>query len=228
MNDLSNADLNAILAAADAVISAMAGENEDVHPNNTSKMIALWDELNDRHAPPAVLKALARELLAYREAAGKPMTLPEHMPYLNDETLSNIINQDQEGPVANAARMLALEVKFWHSRPLYAAPQLPAVPYAIPKVADGDRFKYVKDGVRFSVGYANGWNDCRAAMLNHIEDNLEKVNSPVIQDGWTDSDSANSALVMLDRIDTLDSADDARIEEIKRIIRHLAAAPKPE
>ncbi|HBB0728228.1 TPA: hypothetical protein J0986_003370 [Escherichia coli] len=26
-------------------------------------------------------------------------------------------------------------------------------------------FKYVKDGVRYSLNYANGWNQCRAAML---------------------------------------------------------------
>ncbi|HAT2610218.1 TPA: hypothetical protein I8235_003230 [Kluyvera intermedia] len=41
--------------------------------------------------------------------------------------------------------------------------------------------------------------------------------------GWTDNSDANAALVMLDRIDTLDPADDDRIEEIKQIIRSLAA-----
>ncbi|MGC6389678.1 hypothetical protein ACMV8I_18735 [Ewingella sp. S1.OA.A_B6] len=48
------------------------------------------------------------------------------------------------------------------------------------------------------------------------------------QYGWTSNDAANAALVMLDRIDTTDSVDDDRIEGIKRIIRQLAAAPKPE
>lgn len=51
-------------------------------------------------------------------------------------------------------------------------------------------------------------------------------NSPEIPDGWTSSDPANAALVMLDRIDTIDSADDGRIEDIKLIIRQLAAAPE--
>lgn len=53
-----------------------------------------------------------------------------------------------------------------------------------------------------------------------------QLNSPEIPDGWTSSDPANAALVMLDRIDTIDSADDDRIEDIKLIIRQLAAAPE--
>lgn len=53
---------------------------------------------------------------------------------------------------------------------LYAAPQLPqpavlSVPDEIPKLKDGRGYKYVKDGVRYSVNYASGWNACRAAML---------------------------------------------------------------
>ncbi|MHA3264000.1 hypothetical protein ACX1HF_19565 [Yersinia pseudotuberculosis] len=48
----------------------------------------------------------------------------------------------------------------------------------------------------------------------------------IIPQGWTSSDPANAALVMLDRIDTMDSADDDRIEDIKLIIRQLAAEPE--
>ncbi|AJJ21162.1 hypothetical protein [Yersinia intermedia] len=55
-----------------------------------------------------------------------------------------------------------------------------------------------------------------------------QLNSPEIPEGWTSSDPANAALVMLDRIDTIDSADDDRIEDIKLIIRQLAAAPESE
>ncbi|WP_311790852.1 MULTISPECIES: hypothetical protein [Pantoea] len=42
--------------------------------------------------------------------------------------------------------------------------------------------------------------------------------------GWTHNLDADAALVMLDRIDTLDAADDGRIEDVKRIIRKMAAA----
>ncbi|WP_368542394.1 hypothetical protein [Enterobacter soli] len=92
-----------------------------------------------------------------------------------------------------------------------------------------------------------GWQGC-AAMLQGAEnaesrctiqtapalDSLPKnaesrsSNSLVIPDGWTRSDEANAALIMLDRIETVDSVDDDRIEGIKRIIRGLAAAPQQE
>lgn len=48
------------------------------------------------------------------------------------------------------------------------------------------------------------------------------------EQGWTDNSDANAALVMLDRIDTLDPADDDRIEEVKLIIRSLAAPKIPD
>lgn len=50
-------------------------------------------------------------------------------------------------------------------------------------------------------------------------------NSPAIPDGWTGNDKANAALMMLDRIETVDPVDDDRIDDIKRIVRDLAAAP---
>ena len=54
--------------------------------------------------------------------------------------------------------------------PLYTAPPAPiSVPDEIPKLKDGRGFKYVKDRVRYSVNYANGWNACRAAMLQSAD-----------------------------------------------------------
>lgn len=56
---------------------------------------------------------------------------------------------------------------------------------------------------------------------------LERLNATAPQpvpDGWTHNSDADAALVMLDRIDTLDPADDGRIEDVKRIIRKMAAA----
>lgn len=53
-----------IIDAADAVISALAGTNDEVHKDDTYKMVRLWDDLNDRHAPPEVVRELARIALA--------------------------------------------------------------------------------------------------------------------------------------------------------------------
>ncbi|EEV6357292.1 DUF551 domain-containing protein [Escherichia coli] len=52
-----------IIEAADEVISALAGTNEDVHPGSDN-MLRLWDDLNDRYAPPEVVRELARIALA--------------------------------------------------------------------------------------------------------------------------------------------------------------------
>ncbi|MEG6190726.1 hypothetical protein [Enterobacter kobei] len=56
-----------IIDAADEVITALAGTNEDVHPESDS-MLRLWDDLNDRHAPPEVVRELARIAMASLEA----------------------------------------------------------------------------------------------------------------------------------------------------------------
>ncbi len=53
----------------------------------------------------------------------------------------------------------------------------------------------------------------------------ETGNSLAIPDGWTCNDKANTALMMLDRIETVDPVDDDRIDGIKRIVRELAVAP---
>lgn len=56
-----------IIEAADEVISALAGTNQDVHPGSDN-MLRLWDDLNDRYAPPEVVRELARIALASLEA----------------------------------------------------------------------------------------------------------------------------------------------------------------
>ncbi|HCU0655031.1 TPA: hypothetical protein OUF52_002045 [Klebsiella quasipneumoniae] len=41
----------------------MAGTNDEVHKDDTDKLVRLWDDLNDRYAPPEVLRELARMAL---------------------------------------------------------------------------------------------------------------------------------------------------------------------
>lgn len=53
-----------IIVAADEVITALAGTNEDVHSDDSKKMCEMWDDLNDRYAPPVVVRELARMALA--------------------------------------------------------------------------------------------------------------------------------------------------------------------
>lgn len=67
-NKLTDSQLERIIESADDVLSALAGTNEDVHRDDSTKMCQLWDDLNDTHATPEVVRAMARELQEYRKA----------------------------------------------------------------------------------------------------------------------------------------------------------------
>ncbi|WP_212668249.1 hypothetical protein [Salmonella enterica] len=76
-----------IIDAANEVISALAGNNDDVHPNDTAKICQLYDDLNDHCAPPKVVLELACIALALLDAkpvafingAGEPVLYGEHI-----------------------------------------------------------------------------------------------------------------------------------------------------
>ncbi|HGX0431716.1 TPA: DUF551 domain-containing protein [Escherichia coli] len=79
MTTITREQAQKIIEAADEVISALAGTNEDVHPG-TDNMLRLWDDLNDRHAPPEVVRELARIVLASLEA--EPVSQTYNLPEL--------------------------------------------------------------------------------------------------------------------------------------------------
>lgn len=64
MTTITREQVQKIIDAADEVITALAGTNEDVHPDNSQEMIRLYDDLNDHYAPPEVVRELARIALA--------------------------------------------------------------------------------------------------------------------------------------------------------------------
>ena len=66
MSKLSLSALTSISESAKEVMLAITGEHEEVSLNDSRKMCELWDELNDRHAPPAVVKSMADELINQR------------------------------------------------------------------------------------------------------------------------------------------------------------------
>ncbi|WP_392738272.1 hypothetical protein AB3M75_16760 [Serratia ureilytica] len=65
---------------------------------------------------------------ANREA--QPVAVPEYLTYLRDPIISNVLADDDNSPMANAARILAREVKFWRSQPLFTAPPTSVAPEA--------------------------------------------------------------------------------------------------
>lgn len=68
MTTITKEHAQKIIDAADEVITALAGTNDDSHPDNSEKMCGLWDDLNDRYAPPEVVRELARAMLASMDA----------------------------------------------------------------------------------------------------------------------------------------------------------------
>ncbi|EPU0352482.1 hypothetical protein ACVT81_004372 [Yersinia enterocolitica] len=120
-----------------------------------------------------------------------------------------------------------------HRRIVYTTPQLnsPEIPEGW-KLVPTEITKAMRDAWDSAPnGHedddVNMCNAYRAMIAAAPEPQTQQQNIPeIIPQGWTSSDPANAALVMLDRIDTIDSADDDRIEDIKLIIRQLAAAPE--
>ena len=145
--------LDKIIEAADEVITALAGTNEDVHKNDSAKMCQLWDDLNDRYATPAIVKALAAEIKQYRAATEKPVACIDraNLDYLDSGAGADV------WPASESDSDDVL---------LYAAPQLPQpAPVAVPDEMEmDDDFDSA-----FEHGKAVGWNACRAAMLQGAE-----------------------------------------------------------
>ena len=67
MSKLNLSALQKASASAAEVIKAIAGESDEAHPDDSKAMCRLWDDLNDCHAPPAVVKAMADELINLRQ-----------------------------------------------------------------------------------------------------------------------------------------------------------------
>ncbi|AAW70509.1 hypothetical protein CI428_20825 [Salmonella enterica subsp. enterica serovar Typhimurium] len=77
MTTITREQVQKIIDAADEVITALAGTNADVHPDNSTKMTQLYDDLNDHYAPPEVVRELARIALASLEANKPELKIAE-------------------------------------------------------------------------------------------------------------------------------------------------------
>lgn len=157
-----------IIEASDDVITALAGKNEDVHPESDS-MLRLWDDLNDRYAPPEVVRELARIALASLEA--------EAVAYTDAEELRFHHATSDMWPVPLGHGM---------DLPLYAAPPAPlTLPDEV--IVFLNHLEDVLPDEAFNLIDVKTWNNVsmlsrpdvyRAAMLQGADGN-----SPVIPDG---------------------------------------------
>ena len=168
MSNITREQAQKIIEAADEVITALSGTNEDVHPESDN-MLRLWDDLNDRYAPPEVVRELARIALASLET--EPVA-----EVCEGFTLRYI----GHGPAPKSRVRIGDR--------LYTAPPAPvSVPdeSAVELLAT-DLMKRIDKitGERHSIATLSSLRvsiveSCRSAMLQGADGN-----SPVIPDGW--------------------------------------------
>ena len=220
-----------IIEAADEVISALAGTNEDVHPGSDN-MLRLWDDLNDRYAPPEVVRELARIALASLEADPVKRVNSDQMRRVCLEANRHLDKYDA----------MAKEVNKLLGR---IAPPAPVVPE---EISTTHTMLPAMSDQLMAFGYVKGWNACRAAMLhagnfrknansstNNFRDIAEtSTNSPVIPG------EVLSAILKFARVradfddfdgdrrgigDCLDEAEQELIVTINKYASQLAAEP---
>jgi len=150
MTTITREQAQKIIDAAD-VITALAGTNEDVHPESDN-MLRLWDDLNDRYAPPEVVRELARIALASLTA--------EPVAYADPQSFDNFKSMGGKNAACTKEWM-------WRDSgedliPVYTAPPAPAVPTFDEwlEIRGNKPLGWVKDAMRES------YDACRAAMLN--------------------------------------------------------------
>lgn len=217
MTTITREQAQKIIEAADEVISALAGTNEDVNPDSND-MLRLWDDLNDRHAPPEVVRELARIALAslgaepvayiFKHPAGKLFWA------LTDES-----NKDQSDVI-----------------PVYAASPAPIASEAIENAIeyirsiafhiDEDDYhgKHIAYFMRQALVWLEG-HSCSDDRQGKAENQPVRGNQAAESNRgneWTGNPDIDNAIIMLDRIDTLESCDDDRIEAVKTVLRRLA------
>lgn len=164
-----------IIEAADEVISALAGTNEDVHPGSDN-MLRLWDDLNDRYAPPEVVRELARIALASLEAEPIGEVSEKRHGLVMDGTVDlggkstyRIIKGEK------AMKLLPLGTKFYIAppAPVIQADVAQAIENLKQKLVECNRYNYCADAVK-GVEYA-----CHAAMLQGSQPVSQTYKFPV-------------------------------------------------
>ncbi|MGD2945240.1 DUF551 domain-containing protein [Escherichia coli] len=198
----------------------------------------MWDDLNDRYAPPEVVRELARIVLASLEAepvlyqsctrptwnSGVPWTeWKERSRECYEDDLRFTDTPDHAGWI-------------YKCRKLYTTPPAPialeAIENAIEYIRsiafhiDEDDYhgKHIAHYMQQALAWLEG-DSCRDDSQGKA-DNQPAPGNKVTEfnsgNEWTGNPDIDNAIIMLDRIDTLESCDDDRIEAVKAVLRRLA------
>ncbi|EAB5938172.1 DUF550 domain-containing protein [Salmonella enterica subsp. enterica] len=114
MTTITREQAQEIIDAADKVITALAGTNDDAHPDNSTKMIRLYDDLNDHYAPPEVVRELARIALASLDAEPVAWTDEQELRDVEKDGLGYLFTVNPITPNADYRRVILL---YRHAKP---------------------------------------------------------------------------------------------------------------
>ncbi|EJB9162222.1 hypothetical protein MXG92_004818 [Salmonella enterica] len=158
MTTITREQAQKIIDAADEVITALAGTNDDFYPDNSTKMTQLYDDLNDHYAPPEVVRELARIALASLDAELVAWTDEEELRDLRKVGFCEMFSVE---PISKDSDMLRVIPLYRHAQPTPVVPDYASFEefwssFEHP-FAEDDELK------SFAVEI---WNACRSAMLN--------------------------------------------------------------
>ncbi|EFR3657904.1 hypothetical protein H0L72_004490 [Salmonella enterica] len=174
MTTITREQAQKIIDAADEVITALAGTNDDVHPDNSTKMTQLYDDLNDHYAPPEVVRELARIALASLTAEPVAWTDEEELRDLRKVGFCEMFSVE---PISKDADMLRVIPLYRHAQPTPVVPDYASFEefwssFEHP-FAEDDELK------SFAVEI---WNACRAVMLQSKYRDLSQPVDPQISE----------------------------------------------
>ncbi len=228
MTTITREQAQKIIEAADEVISALAGTNEDVNPDSDN-MLRLWDDLNDRHAPPEVVRELARIVLASLESEPVLYQSCTRPTWNSGVPWTEWKERSREGYEDDLRFTDTPDHAGWINkcRKLYTTPPAPVIQADVAqaienlkqKLVECNRYNYCADAVK-------GVEDaCRAVSYSQADNQPASGNQAAESNRsneWTGNPDIDNAIIMLDRIDTLENCDDDRIEAVKAVLRRLA------
>ncbi|EBA4415174.1 hypothetical protein A8O65_05660 [Salmonella enterica] len=183
MTTITKEHAQKIIDAADEVITALAGTNDDSHPDNSEKMCGLWDDLNDRYAPPEVVRELARAMLASMDAEPAGYHVIKECGKIGCSVAT----------LEKAEKTRDFWNKKWTIRPyFYSAAPAPVVPEEMPKGLADQIVSLLAHNIGDKFLAQKIWNACRAAMLQGgfrdlsqpVDPQVAEYEQIILQDGW--------------------------------------------